>query len=77
MQNTESSTTSTIWASSADVNNDLAEANVIVSKLSDEALLKMEVIQSLLENSDRTTNSVYFLNVVSMGQLGLTAALPD
>ncbi|MEH2412425.1 Mu transposase C-terminal domain-containing protein [Nostoc sp.] len=55
MQNTESSTTSTTWASSADVNNDLAEANVIVSKLSDEALLKMEVIQSLLENSDRTT----------------------
>ncbi|MHC5728529.1 MAG: helix-turn-helix domain-containing protein [Nostoc sp.] len=55
MQNAESSTTSTTLASSADVNNDLAEANVIVSKLSDEALLKMEVIQSLLENSDRTT----------------------
>ncbi|MBN3922680.1 MAG: Mu transposase C-terminal domain-containing protein [Nostoc sp. NMS4] len=44
--------TSTTRASSADVNNDLAEANVIVSKLSDEALLKMEVIQSLLKNSD-------------------------
>ncbi|MEH2341247.1 MAG: helix-turn-helix domain-containing protein [Nostoc sp.] len=55
MQNAEFSTTSTTWASSADVNNDLAEQNVIVSKLSDEALLKMEVIQSLLENSDRTT----------------------
>ncbi|MEH2046089.1 Mu transposase C-terminal domain-containing protein [Nostoc sp.] len=55
MQNTESSTTSITWASSADINNDLAEANVIVSKLSDEALLKMEVIQSLLENSDRIT----------------------
>ncbi|WP_199326595.1 Mu transposase C-terminal domain-containing protein [Nostoc sp. FACHB-888] len=55
MQNTESSTTSTTWASSADVNNDLAEANIIVSKLSDEALLKMEVIQNLLDNSDRTT----------------------
>ncbi|WP_226889363.1 hypothetical protein [Nostoc sp. MG11] len=55
MQDAKSSTTSTTWASSADVNNDLAEANVIVSKLSDEALLKMEVIQSLLENSDRTT----------------------
>ncbi len=52
MQDTKSSTTSTTWASSADVNNDLAEANVIVSKLSDKALLKMEVIQSLLENSD-------------------------
>ncbi|MBN3926325.1 Mu transposase C-terminal domain-containing protein [Nostoc sp. NMS4] len=52
MENAESSTTSTTWASSADVNNDLAEANVIVSKLSDEALLKMEVIQNLLENSD-------------------------
>ncbi|MEH2013836.1 Mu transposase C-terminal domain-containing protein [Nostoc sp.] len=55
MQNAESSTTPTTWASSADVNNDPAEANVIVSKLSDEALLKIEVIQSLLENSDRTT----------------------
>ncbi|MBP5974041.1 Mu transposase C-terminal domain-containing protein [Brasilonema sp. CT11] len=42
-------------ASSADVNNNLAETNVIVDELSDEALLKMEVIQSLLENSDRTT----------------------
>jgi len=52
MQDAESSKTSTTWASSADVNKDLAEANVIVSKLSDEALLKMEVIQSLLENSD-------------------------
>ncbi|MBD2242354.1 Mu transposase C-terminal domain-containing protein [Nostoc sp. FACHB-888] len=37
------------------MNNDLAEANIIVSKLSDEALLKMEVIQNLLDNSDRTT----------------------
>ncbi|MEH1907696.1 Mu transposase C-terminal domain-containing protein [Nostoc sp.] len=55
MQDAEFSTTSTTWASSADVNNDLAEANVIVSKLSDEALVKMEVIQSLLKNSDRTT----------------------
>jgi putative transposase len=55
MGNTESSTTSTTWASSADVNKDLPEANVIVCELSDEALLKMEVIQSLLENSDRTT----------------------
>ncbi|MGI8502038.1 MAG: helix-turn-helix domain-containing protein, partial [Hassallia sp.] len=55
MQDAEFSITSTTWASSADVNNELAEANVIVSKLSDEALLKMEVIQSLLENSDRTT----------------------
>nr|WP_236117346.1 Mu transposase C-terminal domain-containing protein [Hassalia byssoidea] len=54
MENAESSKTSTTWASSADV-KDLPEANVIVSKLSDEALLKMEVIQSLLENSDRTT----------------------
>ncbi len=55
MQNAEFFTTSTTWASSADVNNDLAEANVIVSKLSNEALLKMEVIQSLLKNSDSTT----------------------
>ncbi|WP_368041831.1 helix-turn-helix domain-containing protein [Nostoc sp. TCL240-02] len=55
MQDAEFSTISTTWASSADVNNDLAETNVIVSKLSDEALLKMEVIQNLLENSDRTT----------------------
>ncbi len=55
MQNAEYSTTSTTGASSTDVNNDLAKANVIVSKLSDEALVKMEVIQSLLKNSDRTT----------------------
>ena len=55
MENAESSKTSTTWASSANVNNDLAEANVVVSKLSDEALLKMEVIQSLLENSDRAS----------------------
>lgn len=50
MQDAES-TTST---SSAGTNN-LVEANVIVSELSDDALLKMEVIQSLLKNSDRTT----------------------
>jgi putative transposase len=37
--------------SSAGTNN-LVEANVIVSELSDDALLKMEVIQSLLKNSD-------------------------
>ncbi|MFN6531232.1 helix-turn-helix domain-containing protein [Nostoc sp. ChiSLP03a] len=55
MQDAEFSKTSTTWVSSADVNNDPAEANVIVSTLSDEALLKMEVIQSLLENSDRAT----------------------
>lgn len=55
MQEAEFSTTSTTLASSADVNNNLAETNVIVGELSDEALLKMEVIQSLLENSDRTT----------------------
>ena len=50
MQDAES-TTST---SSAGTNN-LVEANVIVSELSDDALLKMEVIQSLSKNSDRTT----------------------
>ena len=55
MEKAKSSTTSTTWATSADANNNLAEANVIVSKLSDEALLKMEVIQSLLENSDHTS----------------------
>ncbi len=53
--NAEFSTTSTTKAISADVNNKLAEANVIVPELSDEALLKMEVIQSLLENNDRAT----------------------
>ncbi|MBW4670071.1 MAG: Mu transposase C-terminal domain-containing protein [Cyanomargarita calcarea GSE-NOS-MK-12-04C] len=47
MQNAESTTS----ASSAGTNN-LVEANVIVSELSDDALLKMEVIQSLLKNSD-------------------------
>jgi len=55
MQDTEFSTTSTTKASPADVNNNLAETNVIVSELSDEALLKMEVIQNLLEDSERTT----------------------
>ncbi|MBA3924456.1 MAG: transposase, partial [Nostocaceae cyanobacterium] len=57
MQDTEFSTTSTTKAISTDVNNNFMEANVIVSELSDEALLKMEVIQSLLENSDRTTHT--------------------
>ncbi|MFQ4144590.1 Mu transposase C-terminal domain-containing protein [Chlorogloeopsis sp. ULAP02] len=33
----------------------ITEANVIVSELTDEAKLKMEVIQSLLEATDRTT----------------------
>ncbi|MBD1933358.1 Mu transposase C-terminal domain-containing protein [Trichocoleus sp. FACHB-69] len=37
----------------ADEGANLTEASVIVSELSDEALLKMEVIQSLLEPSDR------------------------
>ncbi len=53
MQDAEFSTTSTTKISSTDVNR--AEANIIVSELSDEALLKMEVIQSLLENSSYTT----------------------
>ncbi|BAZ36954.1 integrase catalytic subunit [Calothrix sp. NIES-4101] len=53
MQDAEFSTTSTTKVSCTDVNS--TEANIIVSELSDEALLKMEVIQSLLENSDRTT----------------------
>jgi putative transposase len=39
----------------ANSNSNLTEANVIVSELSDEAKLKMEVIQSLLEAGDRTT----------------------
>lgn len=55
MQDAEFSTNSTIKASSVDVNNNQAETNVIVSELSNEALLKMEVIQNLLEDSDRTT----------------------
>ncbi|MEA5506816.1 helix-turn-helix domain-containing protein [Halotia wernerae UHCC 0503] len=38
--------------SSADVNNNQAETNIIVSELSDEAKLKMEVIESLLEAGD-------------------------
>ncbi|OKH53978.1 transposase [Calothrix sp. HK-06] len=42
-------------ASIADVENGKAEANIIVSELSDEALLKMEVIQTLLKNSDCST----------------------
>ncbi len=53
MQDAEFSTASTTKASSTDVSS--TEASIIVSELSDEALLKMEVIQSLLENSDRTT----------------------
>ncbi|PAX60375.1 Mu transposase C-terminal domain-containing protein [Brunnivagina elsteri] len=55
MQDTEFSTTFTTKPTSVDANNNLAEANVIVSELSDEALLKMKVIQSLLENNDRAT----------------------
>ncbi|WP_246163043.1 MULTISPECIES: helix-turn-helix domain-containing protein [Brasilonema] len=39
----------------ANSNSTLTEANVIVSELSDEAKLKMEVIQSLLSAGDRTT----------------------
>ncbi|MCF4967586.1 transposase [Nostoc sp. CMAA1605] len=38
-----------------DSSSSITEANVIVSELTDEAKLKMEVIQSLLEASDRTT----------------------
>ncbi|WP_066382038.1 Mu transposase C-terminal domain-containing protein [Anabaena sp. CA = ATCC 33047] len=38
-----------------DSSSSIIEANVIVSELTDEAKLKMEVIQSLLEASDRTT----------------------
>ncbi|MEP0788961.1 MULTISPECIES: Mu transposase C-terminal domain-containing protein [Cyanophyceae] len=42
-----------VSANIADEGANLTEASVIVSELSDEALLKMEVIQSLLEPSDR------------------------
>jgi putative transposase len=35
-----------------DSSSSITEANVIVSELTDEAKLKMEVIQSLLEASD-------------------------
>ena len=57
MQDAEFSTNSTIKASSVDVNNNQAETNVIVSELSNEALLKMEVIQNLLEDSDAFGNA--------------------
>ncbi len=57
MQDGEFSTTSMTKASPADVNNNQAETNVIVSELSDEALLKMEVIQNLLEDSDAFGNA--------------------
>ncbi|MEP0802780.1 Mu transposase C-terminal domain-containing protein [Funiculus sociatus] len=42
-----------VSANIPDEGANLTEASVIVSELSDEALLKMEVIQSLLEPSDR------------------------
>ncbi len=48
MDNSESSTTPPVDASS-----NITEANVIVDQLSDEARLKMEVIQSLLSAGDR------------------------
>lgn len=55
MQDAECSIASTKRASSLDVNNNLTETNVIVSELSEEARLKLEVIQSLLEAADRCT----------------------
>lgn len=62
MQNSEFSTTIKKRASLMDANQDecasrmaLKETNVIASELSDEALHKIEVIQSLLEDNDRGT----------------------
>lgn len=51
--------------STSNVSNNLDEANVIVSELSDDALLKMEVIQSLLEDSDRTTYTQRLLDAAA------------
>ena len=50
MNNSESSTTPPV-----DVSSNLTETNVIVDQLSDEAKLKMEVIQSLLSAGDHKT----------------------
>jgi putative transposase len=55
MQDDHSSPTPANNAKIADSSSNVTETQVIVSELSDEAKLKMEVIQSLLEAGDRTT----------------------
>ncbi|MBX9254990.1 Mu transposase C-terminal domain-containing protein [Desmonostoc muscorum CCALA 125] len=55
MQDSDSSDIPATKTSITDSSSSITEANVIVSELTDEAKLKMEVIQSLLEASDRTT----------------------
>ncbi|MDM9584863.1 Mu transposase C-terminal domain-containing protein [Nostoc sp. GT001] len=55
MQDADSPDIPATKTSITDLSSSVTEANVIVSELTDEAKLKMEVIQSLLEASDRTT----------------------
>nr|WP_322680987.1 hypothetical protein [Nostoc sp. DedQUE03]MDZ7976435.1 hypothetical protein [Nostoc sp. DedQUE03]MDZ8042760.1 hypothetical protein [Nostoc sp. DedQUE02] len=55
MRDADFSDTPAIKTSITDLSTSIIKANVIVSELTDEAKLKMEVIQSLLEASDRTT----------------------
>lgn len=55
MQDDHSSQIPATQTKIADSNSNITETQVIVSELSDEAKLKMEVIQSLLEAGDRTT----------------------
>ncbi|MCC5643705.1 helix-turn-helix domain-containing protein [Nostoc sp. CHAB 5824] len=54
-QDSDSSDLPATMTSITDSSSSITEANVIVSELTDEAKLKMEVIQSLLEAGDRTT----------------------
>ncbi|WP_371819394.1 helix-turn-helix domain-containing protein [Tolypothrix sp. PCC 7910] len=55
MQDDHSSQIPATKSKIADLSSNITETQVIVSELSDEAKLKMEVIQSLLEAGDRTT----------------------
>ncbi|WP_242038026.1 helix-turn-helix domain-containing protein [Tolypothrix sp. FACHB-123] len=55
MQDDHSSQIPATKSKIADLSSNITETQVIVSELSDEAKLKMEVIQSLLEADDRTT----------------------
>lgn len=55
MQDYNSFTPPATQETASDTSKNMAETNVILSELSDEAKLKMQVIQSLLEAGDRTT----------------------
>ncbi|WP_339391172.1 Mu transposase C-terminal domain-containing protein [Nostoc sp. CMAA1605] len=55
MQDYNSFTSPAIKETASDTSKNIAETNVILSELSDEAKLKMQVIQSLLEAGDRAT----------------------